>query len=114
VTDIIFDQPSEFVDILGVIAGKWKVQVVCHLLSGTKRFSELRRLLPGISRGMLSYELRHLQVDGIIERTQYQTIPPTVDYNLTAKGWALRPVLVALHNWGEGHGFAKTKSLLKK
>jgi len=64
---------------------------------GTKRFSELRRLLPGVHRGTLTYELRRLQADSIIHRKQYPTIPTIVEYKFTASGAALRPVLLALH-----------------
>ncbi len=85
---------------VGLIAGKWKVKIISHLFGGTKRFSELRRLLPIVHRGTLTYELRGLQADGIIDRTQYSTIPPTVEYKLTARGTALRPVLIALQRWG--------------
>jgi DNA-binding HxlR family transcriptional regulator len=84
---------------VGVIAGKWKVKIICQLFDGTKRFSELRRLLPGVHRGTLTYELRGLHADGISHRTQYPTIPPTVEYKLTARGAALRPALIALQRW---------------
>ena len=89
----IFDWDSAvLVRSVGVIAGKWKVEIICHLFGDTKRFSELRRLLPGVHRGTLTCEPRGLQADGIIHRTQYPTIPPTVEYKLTARGTALRPV----------------------
>jgi DNA-binding HxlR family transcriptional regulator len=103
------EKASSLVRLLEIIGGKWKIQIVSHLLGGTKRFSELRRLLPKISRGMLSYELKRLQRDGIVQRTQYETIPPTVEYHLTSKGAALKPVLVALHEWSEGHEFTRTE-----
>jgi DNA-binding HxlR family transcriptional regulator len=93
--------PTALVLALQVIGGKWKVRILCHLLGGTKRFSELRRLLLGISRGTLSLELRQLQEDGVIDRTQYSTIPPTVEYRLTASGQKLRPILAALGEWSK-------------
>jgi DNA-binding HxlR family transcriptional regulator len=86
---------------LEAIAGKWKVRIIVHLLGGTKRFNELNRLLPGISRGTLTFELRQLQKDGVIDRTQYSTIPPTVEYKLTASGEELRPILAALDKWSK-------------
>lgn len=86
---------------LGVISGKWKVLIICHLLGGTKRFNELHRLLAGISRGTLTFELRQLQKDGIIDRTQYSTIPPTVEYKVTTGGHELKPILVALDEWSK-------------
>ena len=84
---------------VGVIAGKWKIRIICHLFGGTKRFHELHRVLSGISRGTLTFELRRLQKDGIVDRTQYSTIPPTVEYKLTATGQKLRPIVVALDEW---------------
>ena len=92
---------------VAVIGGKWKVRIICHLFGGTKRFSELRRLLLGISRGTLSLELRQLQENGVIDRTQYSTIPPTVEYRLTASGQKLRPILAALGEWSKLLGRAK-------
>lgn len=86
---------------LEAISGKWKVRIIWHLLSGTKRFNELCRLLGGISRGTLTFELRQLQKDGIVDRTQYPTIPPTVEYKLTANGRELRPILTALDDWSK-------------
>ena len=91
--------PSSLVSALRPISGKWKIQILSHLLSGTKRFSELRRLVSGIGRAMLSFELHQLRRDGLIERTQYETIPPTVEYYLTEKGRRLKPVFVALEEW---------------
>jgi DNA-binding HxlR family transcriptional regulator len=86
---------------VGVISGKWKIQIICLLFSGTKRFGELRRSLNGAHRGTLTYELRGLEADGIIQRTQYLTIPPTVEYALTARGSALKPVFIALSRWNQ-------------
>jgi DNA-binding HxlR family transcriptional regulator len=70
-------------------------------MDSTKRFSELRRLLAGVHRGTLTYELRGLHADGIVSPAQYPTIPPTVEYKLTARGAALRPVLIALQRWSK-------------
>ena len=94
-------EPSDLVTALGSISGKWKLRIVCLLLDGTKRFSELCRTLPGIHRSTLTYELRGLEAHQIIHRTQYPTIPPTVEYTLTPRGAALEPVLVALSRWSK-------------
>jgi DNA-binding HxlR family transcriptional regulator len=91
---------------VGVISGKWKIRIICLLFDGTKRFGELRRLLEGVHRGTLTYELRGLEADGIVQRTQYLTIPPTVEYTLTATGAALKPVFIALSRWNQA---SKTK-----
>ena len=98
----ISDIPLESPDVaaaVGMISGKWKIQIIAALFGGIKRFGELRRLLVGVHRGTLTYELRHLEADGIIQRTQYLTIPPTVEYALTAQGAALKPVFIALSQW---------------
>lgn len=100
----ISSNPSSLVLALRPISGKWKIQVLAHLFSGTQRFSELRRSIPGIGRAMLSFELHQLRQDGLIHRTQYETIPPTVEYSLTAKGGALRQVLIALQDWADAFG----------
>ena len=89
---------------LGVVGGRWKVLVINYLLSGTMRFGELGRALKGISARTLSKQLREMEADGIIDRKVYQQIPPMVEYSLTAKGQELKPVLLAMHAWGERHG----------
>jgi len=93
--------PSVALKGLEAISGKWKLRIIGHLLGGTKRFNELHRLLSGISRGTLTFELRQLQKDGVIDRTQYSTIPPTVEYKLTANGQELRLILAALGEWSK-------------
>jgi DNA-binding HxlR family transcriptional regulator len=85
---------------LGVIGGQWKVMVLHYLLEGDQRFGELSRSLRGISARTLTKQLRELESDGIIHREVYQQIPPKVEYSLTSAGKKLKPVLVAMHDWG--------------
>lgn len=86
---------------LEVIGGRWKVLVLHHLVGGSKRFGELTRALKGISARTLTKQLRELEADGIITRTVHQQIPPKVEYALTTGGERLKPVLLAMHAWGE-------------
>ncbi|WP_083607584.1 helix-turn-helix domain-containing protein [Thalassospira sp. TSL5-1] len=86
---------------LMVIGGKWKGVVLFHLLDGTKRFNELRRLMPGVTQRMLTRQLRELEQDGIIHREVYAEVPPRVEYSLTTKGESLRAIILALKDWGE-------------
>jgi DNA-binding HxlR family transcriptional regulator len=86
---------------LGTISGKWKIRIICLLSDETKRFGELRRLLAGVRRGTLTYELRGLEADGIVHRTIPETIPSTLEYKLTATGAALKPVFIALSRWNQ-------------
>jgi DNA-binding HxlR family transcriptional regulator len=85
---------------LEVIGGKWKGVILFHLLSGTKRFNELRRLVPNVTQRMLTLQLRELENDGIVERKIYQQIPPRVDYSLTEFGRTLEPILLVVKDWG--------------
>jgi DNA-binding HxlR family transcriptional regulator len=85
---------------LDVIGGKWKSVVLFYLLDGTKRFSELRRLLPSVTQRMLTLQLRELERDGLVHRRVYAQIPPKVEYSLTDFGRTLEPVLLGLRDWG--------------
>lgn len=86
---------------LAVIGGQWKVMVLHFLMDGAMRFGELQRALQGISARTLAKQLRELESDGIVHREVYQQIPPKVDYWLTPAGKSLKPVLLAMHRWGE-------------
>jgi DNA-binding HxlR family transcriptional regulator len=85
---------------LAVIGGKWKGVILFHLLDGTKRFNELRRLMPAVTQRMLTRQLRELESDRIIARRVYPEVPPKVEYSLTEYGYTLEPVLKLLLQWG--------------
>lgn len=85
---------------LEVIGGKWKGVILFHLLGGTKRFNELRRLMPAVTQRMLTRQLRELESDQIVERMVYPEVPPKVEYSLTDFGKTLEPILRILQKWG--------------
>ena len=85
---------------LDIIGGKWKVLILYHLSSDTRRFNELQRLLGGITQRMLTLQLRELEQDGIVHREVYPQVPPKVEYSLTDFGLTLMPVIEAMHHWG--------------
>jgi len=85
---------------LEAIGGKWKGLLLFHLQGGTKRFNELRRLMPDITQRMLTRQLRELESDQIILRQVFAEVPPRVEYSLTEFGETLTPVLLALQQWG--------------
>lgn len=92
---------------LSVIGGKWKGIVLYYLLmDGTMRFNELKRSVHGVTQRMLTKQLRELEADGLINRHVYAEVPPKVEYSLTDKGESLRPILIALKEWGEEHVFS--------
>ncbi len=86
-----------------MISGKWKFAIIHALLSGTKRFKELEREVEGISPRMLVKALNELKTDSIVNRKQYPTIPPKVEYSLTEKGRELELVLYEIQQWGLRH-----------
>ena len=86
-----------------VVAGKWKVAIVWHLSFGTRRFAEIRDLLPGVSEKVLTAQLRQLQKDGVLRRIVSPTVPPRVDYELTEAGWELIPIMQSMCDWGQKH-----------
>ena len=85
---------------LEVIGGKWKGVLLFHLLGGSKRFNELRRLMPKVTQRMLTRQLRELEADQIIRRKVYPEVPPKVEYSLTEFGYTLEPALKMLQRWG--------------
>ncbi|OCC23036.1 transcriptional regulator [Croceicoccus estronivorus] len=86
-------------EILSRVGDKWSMQVVMSLAGGTLRFNELRRAIDGISQRMLTRTLRGLERDGLVERTVTPSVPPRVDYALTALGRSLRQPVAELGQW---------------
>lgn len=90
-------------DTMNVINGKWKLPIIGSLLFGKKRFKELEREIQKITPRMLSKELKDLEMNGIITRTVYNTIPVTVEYELTKSGELFKNVLDVMVEWGLQH-----------
>ena len=86
-----------------LISDRWKVLILRDLLSGTKRFGELKRSVGTISQKVLTSNLRSMEADGLLVRQVYPEVPPRVEYTLTELGESLKPVLDAMWNWGEGY-----------
>lgn len=86
-------------DILARVGDKWSMQVVMSLSAGPLRFNELRRAIDGISQRMLTRTLRALERDGLVDREVTPSVPPRVDYSLTALGRSLREPVAALGVW---------------
>lgn len=89
--------------ILDRVADKWSLLVIALLDERTLRFTELRRMVDGISQRMLTVTLRQLERDGLVERVVYTVVPPRVDYSLTPLGKSLHEPIRALVGWTEQH-----------
>src|SRR5258708_36892259 len=96
-----------------IVGGRWKAAVLEQLFQGTKRFSELKRAISGISQRTLSQQLRDLQSTGIVDRTVYPDTPPRVAYAITPLGRSLRPLLDAMCHWGKSHSAAMALKKLR-
>jgi DNA-binding HxlR family transcriptional regulator len=88
---------------LNAIGGKWSLICLYWLDSGTRRFNELRRLMPDISHKVLSATLRNLEQEGLICRTVYPEVPPRVEYSISEHGESVRPIMQAVRAWGHEH-----------
>ena len=89
---------------MGYIGGKWKTVVLWYLIKGAKRFSELKKLIPGITEKMLSLQLKQLEKDGMVKRKVFAQVPPRVEYALSDEGRSMIPMLEAIALWGRTIG----------
>ena len=85
---------------VGFIGGKWKPVIIHLIRKGANRFGVLQRAIDGISKQMLTAQLRELENDGILSRTIFPEIPPRVEYAITPLGESLLPVIDAMSKWG--------------
>lgn len=92
---------------LAFIGGRWKTVILYYLGAGDRRFGELGARIPPISRKVLTQQLRELEEDGLIARTEYAEMPPRVEYSLTELGKSLSPLLKEMSVWGKAHALKK-------
>ncbi|MBI5249831.1 MAG: helix-turn-helix transcriptional regulator [Desulfomonile tiedjei] len=92
--------PCPVATTVGMIGNKWKLLILRDILTGPKRFGELRKSLAGISQKVLTDSLRGMEEDGIITRTVYAEVPPRVEYSLSELGESMRPIINAMESWG--------------
>lgn len=88
---------------LMLMGDKWKVLIIRDLLTGTKRFGELKKSLNGISQKVLTQHLRAMEKSGLIHRKVYAEVPPKVEYTLTEVGQSLKQVHDAMLDWGQAY-----------
>ena len=85
---------------MGLIGDKWKVLIIRDLLTGTKRFGELKKSVTGITQKVLTTNLRQMEASGLISRKVYPEVPPRVEYSLSKTGLSLKPILDSMVKWG--------------
>ncbi|AJG99354.1 MarR family transcriptional regulator [Clostridium beijerinckii] len=85
---------------LEIIGGKWKALIICFLMHGKRRTSELQRCIPSITQKVLIQQLRELEDDGIIGRTVYNQMPPKVEYYITEYGKTVNKIIDSMCSWG--------------
>lgn len=88
---------------LTLISNKWKVLIIRDLLSGTKRFGELKKSIGSVTQKVLTTQLRQMEESGLLVRKVYAEVPPRVEYTLTEVGYSLKPILDAMWEWGENY-----------
>ena len=86
-----------------LIGNKWKLLIIRNLLAGNQRFTDFVKTIPGISKKVLTDNLRALEDDGLIDREVFAEVPPRVEYSLTPLGETLRPILDAMFDWGANY-----------
>ena len=95
---------------LTLIGDKWKVLILRDLISGTKRFGELKKSIGTVSQKVLTAQLRDMEANGLVHREVYAEVPPRVEYSLTELGQSLKPILDAMWNWGEDYKNSVTEN----
>ena len=96
------------------IGGYWKPIILFNLLTGIKRYSELKKSIPAITEKVLIQHLKQLEADGLLIRKSRPVVPPYVTYELSKKGKALKQVLFAMAEWAVAHGGQQSGQFLKQ
>ncbi len=89
-------------DAMDILGGKWKIPLILYLSLGKRRFKEMERGV-GITAKMLSKELKDLEINGLVKRTVYDTLPVSVEYSITEYGKSLEKVILSIRAWGVQH-----------
>ena len=97
-------------DALDILSGKWKLPIIIALSFGNMRFSQMAKQIPGITDKMLSKELRELEMNQLVKRTVYDSVPVVVEYSMTPYGKTLEKLIEELQAWGSLH----RKRILKR
>ena len=98
-----YNQPCPIALALDILGDRWTLLILRDLMSGLQRYGDILENCRGISPNLLSARLKRLEAEGLIERRYFRELPPRVEYHITEKGWAVRPVLTSLIQWASQH-----------
>ncbi|MFJ3624383.1 winged helix-turn-helix transcriptional regulator [Streptomyces iakyrus] len=110
VTEALEEEACPVTEVLDRVAGKWSIGILIAAAHGPVRFTELERAIHGISRRMLTLNLRRLERDGLLVRTVFASVPPKVEYSLTPMARELHTSLTGLVGWAQRHRSAITEA----
>jgi len=86
-----------------LLMGKWKLTILWIVSRKKRRFGELQKLIPDVSRGVLAQQLKELERDNLIHREVYKEVPPKVEYSITNIGESFIPVMTQIMEWGASY-----------
>jgi len=95
-----YNHPCLIAQTLDILGDRWTLLVLRDLMAGLHRYTDVLESCSGMSPNVLSDRLKRLEAAGLVERTYHRELPPRVDYTLTEQGWAVRPILLSLIEWG--------------
>lgn len=98
-----YHHPCLIARTLSILGDRWTLLILRDLMSGLHRYSDILENCGGMSPNVLSDRLKRLEADGLVHRDYHRELPPRVEYSLTEKGWGVRPILLALLDWGTIH-----------
>jgi DNA-binding HxlR family transcriptional regulator len=90
-------------DVLDILSGKWKLQIIVSLMFGNRRFKDMQIHIHGITPKMLAKELRELEMNELIKRTVYDASPVYIEYSITPYGRSLKKIILEMEDWGKKH-----------
>ncbi|HSE46611.1 MAG TPA: helix-turn-helix domain-containing protein [Gemmatimonadales bacterium] len=96
-----YNHPCTIARTLDILGDRWTLLILRDLMGGLRRYSDILESCNGMSPNVLSDRLKRLEADGLVHREYHRELPPRVDYTLTEKGWAVRPIFLALIDWGQ-------------
>jgi DNA-binding HxlR family transcriptional regulator len=95
-----YNHPCLVAQTLDILGDRWTLLILRDLMAGLHRYTDIQENCPGMSPNVLSDRLKRLEIDGLVNREYHRELPPRVEYTLTEKGWAVRPILLSLIAWG--------------